>query len=735
MYKKMAGLLLAAIAAMAGVSATALAQTDGNIETTGGQYRWNNVAIGGGSYVTGVVFHPTEPNLIYIQTDVGGCYRWDPTGRQWIQLMDCFGPGEANLYGVQLTLDPNNPDVVYAAAGKYPKDIVIKGHLWTANDPYPCDVLKSTDRGKTWQRTGLNVDMGGNQMPRKATNHMAVDPNDSNIIYYGSGWNGLWRSTQAAAPGSWRQVTSVPTHGVVGRGFMFITFDAASGKKGLPTPVMFTGVQGKGIFRSADAGENWTHIGGPEFPHQGRVALDGTLYITHDKGVIKFADGKWINITPRAPGAAPKEQIYNALSLSMHDPKLLMVVTRMGRYGEEISRSTDGGATWTQVTDYKKHYSAPWWNQDFWAEAVASLAMDPQDERKVWMTTWYGVWRTDNVTANPSYWVTEENGHEEVGSLSLISTPGGASLHSGVFDVGAFRHADLRKFPNEMFCSPEMKDSTSYDFCEADPNCVVRVGGNEYYQGGTGGGLISRDNGKTWVDFAAKPEGAYAGRVAMSCGDSQHIVWRPFRKPMYFTKDGGRTWAQGKGLPPADQFHDYWSWNQYLVADRAVADRFYFLADRTGQVYRSDDGGENWQAVGQIPVAPTRWYGLVSSYGKNSELWVYLHTAGLYRSTDGGKSFQRMDQIQEALLASFGKGAPNGQHPAAYCYATINGRRGMYRSDDMGATWVAIGPPNYPGDEPSAIAGDRNVYGRVFVGTNGRGIYYGEPMSDSSARP
>ena len=58
-----------------------------------------------------------------------------------------------------------------------------------------------------------------------------------------------------------------------------------------------------------------------------------------------------------------------------------------------------------------------------------------------------------------------------------------------------------------------------------------------------------------------------------------------------------------------------------------------------------------------------------------------------------------------------------------YVFGDINGERGLYRSDDNGAAWLKLNDERYGLSNVNHIEADRDVYGRVYVGTGGRGVY------------
>src|SRR4029434_4103765 len=96
---------------------------------------------------------------------------------------------DSNYMGIEsLAVDPTNSDRVYLAAGTYTQS-------WAGNGA----VLRSDDRGSTWNITPAALKMGGNEDGRSNGERLAVDPNKPSIILFGSRRDGLWNSVESAA--------------------------------------------------------------------------------------------------------------------------------------------------------------------------------------------------------------------------------------------------------------------------------------------------------------------------------------------------------------------------------------------------------------------------------------------------------------------------------------------------------------------------------------------------------
>jgi hypothetical protein len=135
-------------------------------------YAWKSVQIVGGGFVDGIVFHPTEKGLCYCRTDIGGAYRRDPNTMKWEPLLDWLSYDDLNLMGVEsIALDPSDPDRLYLACGTYTNQETPNGAI-----------LRSSDRGRSFQRTDVPFKMGGNENGRGNGERMAVDPNDGKAL-------------------------------------------------------------------------------------------------------------------------------------------------------------------------------------------------------------------------------------------------------------------------------------------------------------------------------------------------------------------------------------------------------------------------------------------------------------------------------------------------------------------------------------------------------------------------
>src|SRR6266542_2959367 len=135
-------------------------------------YTWKSVQMVGGGFVDGIIFHPKAKGVRYCRTDMGGAYRWNDTIKRWEPMLDWLPYEDTNLMGVEsITVDPADPDLVYLSCGTYTSPQVPDGAI-----------LRSSNRGRTFQRTNVPFKMGGNENGRGNGERMAVDPNNGNVI-------------------------------------------------------------------------------------------------------------------------------------------------------------------------------------------------------------------------------------------------------------------------------------------------------------------------------------------------------------------------------------------------------------------------------------------------------------------------------------------------------------------------------------------------------------------------
>ncbi|GIH09667.1 xyloglucanase [Rhizocola hellebori] len=741
MRKTLAGAIAAALTA----GTLAVLSTQVASAAPSEPYNFRNARIDGGGFVSGIIFNPTEQNLIYARTDIGGAYRWNQSTSSWTPLMDWVGWNNWGWNGVlSMATDPVQTNRVYAATGMYLNS-------W---DPNNGAIQRSTDKGATWTSTTLPFKVGGNFPGRGMGERLAVDPNNNANVYFGAeDGNGLWRSTNFGQ--TWAKVTNFPNVGNYvqdpadangylshNQGVVWVSFDkAVSG-------AIYVGVADlqNTVYRSLNNGTSWERIAGQPtgfMAHQGQIS-NGVLYITtSDKGgpydgghgdVWKYqiSTGAWTQISP-VPSSDTNNNYFGYAGLSVVG-NTIMVTGYSSWYPDTfIWRSTDGGTTWRSFYDYawpnrtNKYTlnisSVPWLtfaDQKSLPEQTPKLGwmtealeIDPFNPNRMMFGTGATLFGTTNLTAlDTGGTVTLSpmvKGLEETAILDLVSPPsGGANLFSGMLDLGGFRHTNLDAVPPLMYNQPYHGAVTSIDYAEANPMWMVRVGRTDRTGATTLG--LSTDGGANWFQ-ANVPAAAAGGTVALS-PNNQRIVWSTESTGVWFATSFGGSFAQASGLPATAK----------VESDRVNSNKFYGYYN--GTFYVSTNGGQSFTATAASGL-PTdgRFKPML---GIEGDIWVSGST-GLYHSTNSGTSFTKISTVTSGRNIGFGRAAPNSNYMALYMTGVIDGVDGLYRSNNAGGSWVRINDNQHQyGNAGEALTGDPRVYGRVYLGTNGRGIIVGD---------
>ena len=612
-------------------------------------------------------------------------------------------------------------------------------------------VWKTTDAGVTW----MPIFDG---QPIASIGALAVAPSNPNVLYAGTGESDI-RSALSSGDGVYKSTDGGQTWRNIGlrnsRQISRIVVDPRN------ADVVYVGALGhaygpndtRGAFKSSDGGATWTRVldKGPNVgvsdlalaaatpnilfagtwnthrpPWSTYAPLQGPgggLYRTTDSGAT------WTQLTGKGLPDGDWGRVGVALS---PDGKRVYALIDAGKKSG-LYRSDDGGDSWTLANSDSRLTSRAWY--------FMGITIDPNNPDVIYMPN-VALYRSEDggktitiVRGAPGgddyhqIWIDpKDSSHMVLGTDqgTTVSVNRGQTWSSWYNQPTAqFYHiATDNEFPYHVYGAQQDTGSI------AVPNRTDHglITGRDWFMvGGGESGWLSPDPDDANVLYAS---GVYGGviRFDRRTSFSQDITPWPF--PNF-----GSEINQRKYRDP---------WTPVLVRSPIEKNALYF---GTQFVMKTTDGGLHWQQIspdltGAVANAPTtgpptpqnakeRGFGVVFSIAaspvEKDEIWAGSDTGLLHLTPDGGKTWQ---DVTPPGLSDWSKIAmiEASRFDPAVAYVTVDRHRlddqapYIYRTRDYGKTWQPIVTGIAADSFANAVREDTQRKGLLFAGTE-LGIY------------
>lgn len=449
-----------------------------------------------------IAFHPTDPNIVFAGSPHGGLFKTINGGDSW-EPISAFIPS-LGISGI--VVHPTNPQIIYVLTGDGNSSDggFVNSYLYRSSSQ---GVLKSIDGGNSWIKTG--VFPGSENLLYRGTD-LIINPDDPEILI-ASTTIGIFRTTTGGQ--SW--VNS----------FAQSTFDIAF-KPGDPNIVYAT--VGNDFLRSIDGGINFQFTTGNLFAGANRISI-GTTQANSNK-VLLFCGPGYAGM-----GTASFKGLYvsttsgsdNSFSLITNTPNLFYNFigllesnsgTGQAAYNNCIAisptneneiyvgglcvwKSTDGGANWTQVSAY-------WpWTSPYMHPDIHDLAYNPINNN-LFCANDGGVYKYNNgvwdakfngLTSSQFYHFERENGNHKIwGGLQdnghLEQASGGNYIEvsggDGYDQMTDHNYLVSNGTGNTKYFTV---NKSIYKNCYTTTSCVISVPNNDSFFGNLGMSPVEKD--------------------------------------------------------------------------------------------------------------------------------------------------------------------------------------------------------------------------------------------------
>jgi photosystem II stability/assembly factor-like uncharacterized protein len=562
------------------------------------------------------------------------------------------------------------------------------------------NVFKSTDGGANWKALA-NI---------ARVNVVAIDPISASTIYAATA-GGVFKSTDGGE--SWVSM------GLSGTSISVLAIDPIT-----PSNLYAAGDK---FYRSTDAGASWTAL---NFGPVGSLAPDpltpSTLYVVTN---VIPPDALYRSTDGGQSWSVVSSGILSPLAIAPTTPPTLYAGRDTNTGSPGLSKSTDGGATWTRIG----------FTQFTQCVDFSDLAIDPTNPNTMYATT--GKNACDGMP--PAIFKSTDGGQSWnavdtiiPAAASFVFSPGSSTIYAAT-GSGVFKSSDgglnwgetntgLRVFDIEVLVGDPINPATVYAggndglFKSVDGGAnwthpYTLLGANSLLINFTHSNILyarkaspngcssteidlhkSTDGGSSWNEL--EPDAYHGcgdgGTMAMDPADPNtlYVVYGNYYDgfTIFKTTDGGAHW---KNLY-ADAMGEASQVNALVIDPNAPAT--LYAATDIG-VFRSTDAGASFLPAGFVnsrvlllAIDPVRSNVLYAATSNND--WAGAPAfLGLYKSTDGGASWspinQGLDEIADAH-APVNALVLDPDRPNILYLATSG--YGVFKSSDGGATWAAF---------------------------------------------
>ncbi len=645
-----------------------------------------------GGRLTSLAVHPGQPDVLWVGAAGGGVWKTEDGGATWKSLWH----EQDSLNVGAVAVDPNAPEVVYAATGE--ADL--------SADSYPgVGVYRSTDGGATWT---LWASAKQFNLPRRI-GVIAIDPFNSSHICIGgvahtdNDPSGMFVTTDGGV--TWKRENFVSPQGYFCRAIVF-----HPQKQGVIFAGIFERGMQSGIWRTTNEGANWTHLTTglptPDLFRRASMAIapskPDTIYALAsdaNEGVLgvfvsKNMGNTWTSIGGSYFGEEGQMSYGNTIVVHPTNPDHVLCG------GVDLHRSTNGGSNWQQVTRWDlDRGNAQYAHADHHCLMMPAGAPD-----RVYDCNDGGLDRSNDGGSN---WHNCSSGLAVTEFYDLDVAPSDA----GNFGGGAQ--------DNGTNVTSDGKPDTHFEILGGDGGWMVYNPQNagklfaSYYNF-----HIYRFRGSTLPKNVSPPASKSEQNSVWMC----YITYDPNQPKTIFT-GSSRVWKtsnEGDLWKPISGDLDGSPISAIEVAP--ANSKFVYVGTENGGLFRSVDGGKIWSGNIAGATLPGRQITRIETHPTKAQT-VFVTVAGtgsshVFCSINGGSTWTDLDQGKLPAVPHSAAVVPPDDPSALY----VANDAGVYLSHDGGNSWT-----NVTRNLPNVMVVDLVYHqgeGTLWAATYGRGIWH-----------